>query len=143
MPPAAGGAEGVRRGGLLCQHGRWPYLENGWNFIPLGLVGEASARVFHRRDLLHFAFDPAVFQAGGEQIAGFDLFCLLQHRTVAHRGDAVARASVAKGLTASRWVTALPNRSRRSLRRPRIISASRYSSCWIRDCARWIRGCGL
>ncbi len=40
-----------------------------------GLVGEGFlARVFHRRDLLHFAFDPAVFQAGGEQIAGFDLF---------------------------------------------------------------------
>ncbi|MCS6068158.1 hypothetical protein LNO81_21775 [Klebsiella variicola subsp. variicola] len=45
---------------------------------------------FHRRDLLHFAFDPAVFQSGGEQIAGFDLFRLFQHRTVAHRGDAVA-----------------------------------------------------
>lgn len=65
--------------------------KNGWNLFRWFSGRRLSGpRFFHRRDLLHFAFDPAVFQAGGEQIAGFDLFCLLQHRTVAHRGDAVA-----------------------------------------------------
>lgn len=92
MPPAAGGAEGVRRGGLLLPAWAWPDLEKTGGIYSAGLVGEGFlARVFFTVAICFTSLSTQPsFRRVVSQIAGFDLFCLLQHRTVAHRGDAVA-----------------------------------------------------